>query len=482
MANSEIKSYVSRQIIEQAKILGLSARNQDGKEYPKRYFYDCLEKHILNFLDSNSDPRWIIIPGLRGVGKTTVLAQIFFKYQQSFGQRILYVSMDEVVKKIGGNLFEVIDAFEELLNISFSELKEDVILLVDEVHFDSEWQFALKSLYDRSRRVFIVSTGSSAIALNATTDVVRRSAIEKMYPMKFTEYVMLSDSINKAEDIVQLSPKLGKHISTAIFESANAKEAFQSLQKISNQVIRYWQGVDIRAIDRYLKFYSIPSVLALKDDAAIYANLNAVIDRIIEKDIPTVKPFSRDVLSKIPALLFVLAGSEAMSLEKMAGILKDIEIKTLSIVLKVLEDSELLIRVYPFSSSTPKKMRQPSKYLFLSSSLRAALLHLIDSRSIDSSHKGKLLEDVVGMYIYRHFSQKIGWTISYDHEKNGADFIVDGASRIVVETGWNKRTHQQAVKTLKNVKGKYGLVISNSVTLGEQDNVLFVPFEYFFLL
>ncbi len=481
MANSEIKNYVSRQMMEQAKILGLSAYDKDGNEYPKRYFYNCLEKHILNFLDSNGEPRWIIIPGLRGVGKTTVLAQIFFKYRQSFGKRILYVSMDEVVKKIGGNLFEVIDAYEELLNISFSELKEDVFLLVDEVHFDPEWQFALKSLYDRSRRVFIVSTGSSAIALNATTDVVRRSAIEKMYPMKFTEYVMLSASIDKIGGDVQISPKLEKDISTAIFESANAKEALQSLQKISDQVIRYWQGVDIRAIDRYLKFYSIPSVLTLKDDAAIYANLNAVIDRIIEKDIPTVKPFSRVVLSKIPALLFILAGSEAMSLEKMAGNLKDIKIKTLSIVLKVLEDSELLMRVYPFSSSTPKKVRQPSKYLFLSSSLRAALLHLIDSRSIDISHKGKLLEDVVGMYIYRHFSQKIGWTISYDYEKNGADFIIDGVNRIVIETGWNKRTHQQALKTLKNVKGKYGIVISNSVTLGEQDNVLFLPFEYFFL-
>lgn len=482
MGNLEIKSYISRQLTEQAKILGLSARDQNNKDYLKRYFYYCLNRHIRNFLDARGEPRWIIIPGLRGVGKTTVLAQIFFQYRQTFGQRILYVSLDEVVKKLGSSLFEVIDAYEELLNTSFSELKEDVILLVDEVHFDPEWQFALKSLYDRSRRVFIISTGSSAIALNATTDVVRRSAIEKMYPLKFTEYIMLSDSVDKSKNDVQLSPKLGKQIATAIFESASAREAEQALRKISDQVIDYWQSVDIRAVERYLKFYSIPSVLALKDDAAIYANLNAVIDRIIEKDIPTVKPFSRDVLSKIPALLFILAGSEAMSLEKIASSLKDIEIKTLSTVLKVLEDSELLVRVYPFSSSAPKKVRQPSKYLFLASSLRAALLHLIDSRSIDATHRGKLLEDIVGMYVYRHFSKRIGWTISYDYGEGGADFIVDGMNRIVIEVGWNKKTHQQAVKTLNTTKGKYGIVISNSVALGEQDNVLFLPFEYFFLL
>lgn len=483
MASLELKSYISRQISEQAKILRLSTSDQNGKEYLKRYFYYCLEKHVRNFLETHGEPRWIIVPGLRGVGKTTVLAQIFFKYRRMFGRRVLYISLDEIVKKMGSNLFEVLDVYEELLNTSFSELKEDVLLLVDEVHFDPEWQFALKSLYDRSRRVFIISTGSSAIDLNTTTDVARRSRIEKMYPLKFTEYIMLSDSINESKDSIQLSPKLGKNIASALFESSNAKEALAELQKLSGTVSNYWQNVDILAIDRYLKFYSIPSVLTNKEDSAIYANLNAVIDRIIEKDIPTLKSFTPEIYSKIPALLVILAGSDTQSLQNLANELKDIEVKTLSTIFRVLEDSELLIRVYPFSLSAPKKVRLPSKYLFLASSLRAALLHLIDSRSIDILHRGKLLEDAVGMYIYRYFKDTIGWTIAYDTEKNGADFIVDGKlRRIVIETGWNKRTHQQVVNTMHNIKANYGIVISNSSSLGEQDNVLFIPFEYFFLL
>jgi uncharacterized protein len=435
MANLELKSYISRQLSEQAKILRLSAFDNAGNKLHKRYFYYSLKKHIDNFLETQGEPRWIIIPGLRGVGKTTVLSQIFFRYREMFGRRVLYVSLDEVVKKLGCNLFEVLDVYEELLSVGFSELKEDVLLLVDEVHFDPEWQFALKSLYDRSRRVFIISTGSSAINLNTTTDVARRSLIEKMYPLKFTEYVMLSDSMMGNKSGIDLFPKVEKEIAAALFESQNAQEALSELQKASDSVIRYWQNVDTRAIDRYLKFYSIPSVLANKEDSAIYANLNAVIDRIIEKDIPTLKSFTPEINSKIPALLLILAGSDTQSLQSLANELKDIEVKTLSTVFRVLEDSELLVRVYPFSLSAPKKVRLPSKYLFLASSLRAALLHLIDSRSIDILHRGKLLEDAVGMYLYRHFKNTIGWTISMMPAKKGR--ILSWTARL--EGSWWKQ-------------------------------------------
>lgn len=483
MVRPEIKSYVARQLSEQAKILRLSAYDGNGTANLKRFFFYRIDKFVRDFLSVHSEPRWIIIPGLRGVGKTTVLAQIYFQYAHIFGKNILYISLDEVTKKLGSNLYEVLDAYEELLSVSFSQLEEDVLLLVDEVHFDPDWQFALKSLFDTSRRVCILSTGSSAIALNTTTDVARRSHTEKMYPLKFTEYVMLSDSLDHAKQSISFPPKLGETIAAALFGSATADEAYARLQAVQTEVAGYWQKADRQSISRYLKFYSTPSVLPYTDDTVIYANLNSVIDRVIEKDIPTMKSFTPDIQAKIPALLFVLAGSDTQSIPSIAGELKDIDVKTLAVILKVLEDAEVLLRVYPFSASAPKKVRLPSKYLFLASSLRAALLHLIDSRSIDIQHKGKLLEDVVAMYIYRYFRELAGWTMSYDSGKNGADFIVDGAGRrIVVETGWNKRTHQQVVKTLETVKGTYGLVVTDSCTLGVKDNVLFVPFEFFFLL
>lgn len=482
MVDPEIKQYVARQLTEQAKILKLSAYDQTGKAYLKRYFYYCLDKYTRGFLDKGSEPRWIMVPGLRGVGKTTVLAQLFFAYQERFKGRILYVSLDEVTKKLNSNLFAVLDAYEELLGESFSSLSENVMLLIDEAHFDSEWQSALKSLYDKSRRIFVISTGSSAIAINRTADVARRSLVEKMYPLKFTEYVMISDTVSRNTE-VRFPPKIGQDIAKSLFESANAEEVQAGLRRLENQVRAYWQKADIRAIDRYAKYYSLPSVLSYQDDAAIYAVLNSVVDRIVEKDLPTMKSFSSEILAKIPSLLFLVASSDTRSLAAFASDLKDIDAKTLGVVFQILEEAELLLRVYPFSLSAPKQVRKPSKYLFFASSIRAALIHLIDSRAIDVKHRGKLLEDVVGMYLYRHFSNMIGVSFGYDDAQGGADFIVDtGAKRIVIETGWNKKDGKQLVQTIKETEAAYGLLVTDSAIVERSDDIVTIPFEYFFLL
>ncbi len=482
MPNPEVKNYVARQLSEQAKILRLSAYDRNDKAYLKRFLYYRLETHVKNFLDSGGEPRWVVVPGLRGVGKTTVLAQLFYAFQARFNNRVLYVSLDDITKKLNGDLFGVLDAYEELLGESFSSLKENVLLLVDEVHFDPKWQSALKSLYDKSRRVFVVSTGSSAIAINSTADVARRSLVEKMYPLKFTEYIMLADTIAEAPE-VRFPSKLGDQIAAALFESKDAGEVVSRLRSVDSQVRSYWQMTDILAIDRYIKYFSLPSVLTYKDDAAIYTILNSVVDRVVEKDLPTMQSFSTPVLAKIPSLLFLVASSDTRSLGSFASDLKDIDEKTLIAVFRVLEDAELLLRVYPFSISAPKRVRKPSKYLFFASSIRAALIHLTDSRAIDVQHKGKLLEDSVGMYLYRNFAGTVGASLGYDDAKGGADFVIDaGGRRIVVETGWNKRDGTQAVQTMKDAKANYGLLVTNSSVVEEKNGVVTVPFEFFFLL
>lgn len=482
MINPEIKNYVARQLTEQAKILRLSAYDRDGRACLKRCFYYCLEKHARNFLETGSEPRWIMVPGLRGVGKTTVLAQFFFEYQNRFNGRALYISLDDIVNKLGSDLFTVLDAYEELLGESFSSLKENVLLLVDEVHFDPKWQAALKSLYDKSRRVFIVSTGSSAIAINRTADVARRSLVEKMYPLKFTEYVMLADMASKRQESC-FPFELSKEIAHALFESNNADEVCQRLKLLEPEIRNYWQKTDIQAIHRYIKYYSLPSVLPYSDDIAIYTILNSVVDRIAEKDLPTMHSFSSAVLAKIPSLLFLVASSDIRSLAAFAKDLRDIDEKTLIAVFRTLEEAELLLRVYPFSLSAPKRVRKPSKYLFFASSIRAALIHLTDSRAIDMQHKGKLLEDSIGMYLYCHFAGVIGASFGYDDAQGGADFVVEaGGRRIVVETGWNKQDGNQAVQTIKSTKADYGLLVTTSSIVESKDNVATVPFEVFFLL
>lgn len=49
-------------------------------KYPYRPAFYRIKKYVGDFINGNKEVRWIIIPGLRGVGKTTVAAQTFFYF------------------------------------------------------------------------------------------------------------------------------------------------------------------------------------------------------------------------------------------------------------------------------------------------------------------------------------------------------------------------------------------------------------------
>lgn len=470
-----LKQYIIQQISNQEKSLELKVFNRSGKAHPKRCIFGDLKKSISNFLNKGAEPRWIIIPGLRGVGKTTVLAQLFFEFK-NFKGKILYVSMDDVTNKLNSNLFELLDAYEEVIEESFSKLKEKIILMVDEAHYDSKWQAALKSLYDKSRDIFILATGSSAIPLNINADIARRALIKRAYPLKFTEYARLSLFLEEKQG-------LSKKISDAMFFSKDAEESYAKLRNLSEEAFSYWQKAGIFEISKYLKYYSLPAVLPIEDKSEIYQILNGIIEKIINIDIANLQSFSSETLSKMQAILFMLAGSDAISFNHFANAVSDINIKTLMSIFNCFEKSELLLRVYPHGA-VYKKIRKPSKFLFLAPALRAALLNVVDSKSIEFQHKGKLLEDAVGAYFAENFIGKPGVSLSYDPMESCADFIFEiGDKKIAIETGWNKRNASQVIKTMNRIGADYGLLITDSfLSFDSKNKVLTIPFEFFFLM
>jgi predicted AAA+ superfamily ATPase len=61
---------------------------------------------------------------------------------------------------------------------------------IDEAHFDKDWGQAAKIVFDQSKKVFLIVTGSSALNLELSVDVARRSKREVMFPMNFSEFYM----------------------------------------------------------------------------------------------------------------------------------------------------------------------------------------------------------------------------------------------------------------------------------------------------
>lgn len=90
----------------------------------------------------------VILLGLRGAGKTTAFLQLYKYLTEEKGideDRVLYVSLDEVVELLGASLYDVAMTYiTEILGEIPESLEEHTFLLVDEAHFDEKWQTAVK--------------------------------------------------------------------------------------------------------------------------------------------------------------------------------------------------------------------------------------------------------------------------------------------------------------------------------------------------
>ncbi len=106
MKQEIIKQYVNNQLHSEYGQLQLYIKDESGSLFPHRQLFYKLESYITQFINSESNLRWIVMPGLRGVGKTTILAQLFFSFRNKIEKSILYVSIDEVKSKLNSNVLD----------------------------------------------------------------------------------------------------------------------------------------------------------------------------------------------------------------------------------------------------------------------------------------------------------------------------------------------------------------------------------------
>jgi hypothetical protein len=479
-----INQYLHNQLGRAPTLLQKYTQDENGNKYLPRNIFVRIKKLVDDYLDGQRELRIVAIPGLRGVGKTTLLAQVFMDLYKRRPENLLYISADQITNILRSDLDEVFEEYQKILGSSLEAFDKQIFVFIDEIHFDPKWPAILKMLYDRTKNLFVICTGSSALSLQSTTDLARRVIFEPLYPMNFTEYMLLKTQYQASGDsIIRVRypiPGLKNQIKQILFFSRAAEDCFAQLQGISNKVNQYWLEIDKLEIDKYLKFGSMPFALSFKDESRIYELLNESIDKIMEKDLPSLNRFNPGTIRKAKNVLFMAAGSNELSLNSLARFLREISFNTLSDLFNAFEKAELLIRVYPYGSAY-KTVRKPSKYHFMSSAIRHTLLGIAETGAFENN-KGRYLEDAVVLTLYREFSRKFASPIFYDAARGGADFILQLLEkRIVIEVGFGGKGVRQAEYTLEKVKGSYGLVIAKT-RLSLENQVVKVPLEYFLLM
>lgn len=97
---------------------------------------------------------------------------------------------------LGGRIIDAANVFiSEVHQKTPVTLDEELFILIDESQHDKEWSMAGKILYDQSKKIFMIFTGSSALSLELNVDAACRSKKEPIFPMNFSENLLLKHDI-----------------------------------------------------------------------------------------------------------------------------------------------------------------------------------------------------------------------------------------------------------------------------------------------
>lgn len=466
--------------------------DESKKLLPTRFMFSKFKKVVEKLLENNllETEKIVLMPGIRGIGKSTLLAQAYaiekflkpkdVKLLASIGKldERIYLDVSQLhAEQISLNDF--FNFYEEVKGFHFEKPQKKILLLLDEVHFDENWGLFLKNIFDRTkghRDILVIATGSSALQINMIADLGRRSEIWEIFPMKFSEHLILKYGKYPISG-------LSDDLQAILFNSENAKEVFDGLKLKLLEVNRFFvESMPPQSEKDFFESGSFPSVLKIENKQKAVEKIKSVIDGIIAKDIIKLRSFETQTVSKISDLLYLLAQSDLISYSKLQEALKISRPETLESLIEVLIMSGVLVKVKTYGTTYGSTRKTP-KILFITPSLRSAIINNIYPSGIE----GKKLEDYFTLIFQKDIKKNQAFgapKLSYDLAEGGADFVLTlkDRSNIVIEVGFGKEEVRQVVNTMKKVKSRYGLVFGSNELEMVGDSVVKIPLRFLMLI
>ncbi len=368
----------------------------------------------------------IVIAGLRGTGKTTILKSLAKKYDNS-----IYSSGDNLVSnKI---------SLEEVMFVS-NKLDKKIILL-DEIHYLKNWANELKIIADLYQKTMFIVTGSSSLLLRDLASTLKRRALfYTIYPLSFREFLKMKYKINilKDEDLFEL-----------IFNEPNLEKKYFGLLKINGALQK---GL-------YPKFqeYLTRQFPITINEPVPYLITKDLIERVIEKDIPAITNLNTKNLLKISQIIEYLSLSDKVSLTKISNI-SGLNYDTVEKIMVALEKADILRNLEPYNVTN--RLKNIKRYIFTAPSVRVAYGFYNVKRA-----QGYAREDLFATII-----KSLNLEPKYIFEENQYDFVVNNVTFEIGARSKKIKTNEQVV------------VIVDGQDLELNNKALYIPFELFALL
>ena len=383
------------------------------KQYRKRFIYEELRTTLEKSQAEKDKKQTLLVSGLRGIGKTTLMLQLFSELKDAF-----YFSADSVLVKTT----TIYAAVEQAVRQGYKTI------FIDEIHKYHKWVDELKNIYDNFN-VQIIASGSSTASIKKGGVLLGRRALNiPLSPLAFGEFVYLRE---------------GALYSATIEAAFEKKSAIKWLAEHQN-VERYYK--------EYLAVGGFP--IKIEQKGAIFSLIKKMIyeDALAEFSLTENKV---DIADKLLGFLSVsklgefsytsfssLSGYAKSSVYEAAHMLKELEI------LRMVEEQ-----------SPKSKAKSTMKLMFAHPNLRIAFAEQL----MKEAEIGALREE----YFVFHLSNLgIPLFIPKRMKKNPDYEAIIANKKTLFEIGGETKTNKQFM-------GQKGIVMSDEqlIVLGFAKNV-----------
>lgn len=327
------------------------------------------------YLDDPSLRRAILLAGPRRVGKSTILNQIAAAKSDAGEdpRSILYVSLDHPVLRMV-SLSEILVLYHSTV---YPE-GQPVTLLLDEIHYASDWELEIKQIVDHRPNYRILATGSASVVhkhLLAESGVGRWINLS-IPTLSFYEYIQIRN-----EHLPSISPSLipSELVRLSDGERRNIAAAFRPL---------------LPAFHQYLFVGGFPET-ALSNDMSLAQRLlrEDVVERVLRRDM--VALFGVRNVEELERLFLYLCFNSGgiVAVNTVASELGTTK-TTVANHLDVLERAHLIYRLSPIATGGKKILKAKQKIYMIDAALRNAVL-MRTPESVQNEDMGTVIETTV---------------------------------------------------------------------------------------
>ena len=454
-----------------------------NKKFNRRSDYYNIIDYIDKFLEGESINRFLVLPGLRDVGKTTILFQVYeylLKEKNINQQNILYFSCDRLRRTGEADIFDVVNYYCETFHNSIIEtLTQPVFILIDEAQYDKQWALNGKIIFDASKNIFMIFSGSSALKLSNNPDAARRLLNIPIYPLTYSQHLKLKygDYKNNISDpLIQM-----------IFDGEINNSA--EIERRIINIYSHFQNYDISEWKTFLEFGGFPSSFYQNTDDITKKIVN-MIEKVVMTDMNNIEGINTDTQNLAFQILnyFAFQNPGEVSIGSLSNLF-DAKKPLVTKVINILEKTQLIFHIEAFTSSV-KRTTKPNEYFFATSSLKHILSLDVGNAILEdeTAYFGKLLENYVASSFHNLDNKsKISYKIYYDDSKKkssdkNVDFIVQrGLEKPVpIEVSCGDKDKSQIKHAINRYKSTHGIIISKTTTnIVKKDNIIYLPPEIF---